>query len=390
MIAAAASLCAGSALVGVSPHVSTLMLGLSVAGVGTIVMAIVGLSVLTSTFPQRAQRSRAFALFAVIAPVVSVVIPLVTSIVIPVAGWRTVTLLWFALGGTVIALARRALPPRIGAAERRELFTPVLAGIALSATALVCSFLTAGVKNPEHNVRAILCAAVAAVSAIALVVVLRASERPTLDLRSLRRRGALSILAAVFTANAVNLFFFVYLFLQFRYHQSLLETAVLLIVPQVTAAIGAIAGGRLSIRFDAWRVAMGALLLAAVASLGALLIDASSSAWMPVLVLSVAAIPIAASVGPITNVFMDLAPADGSGAASSIRSASVNLGIAIAGVIVGTIIFDDLDRDTERNLVAYAQQADAFRLAGACCVVAYLGAAALVALHARRRSLIGR
>jgi predicted MFS family arabinose efflux permease len=107
--------------------------------------------------------------------------------------------------------------------------------------------------------------------------------------------------------------------------------------------------------------------------------------WLPVIVLSIAAFPIAAAVGPMTQLFMDRAPANGTGAASSIRNASVNLGIAIAGLITGTIVFDELDRDTERTIEAYTQQADAFHIAGALCVLAYLIAAVLVQFHARRR-----
>ena len=74
--------------------------------------------------------------------------------------------------------------------------------------------------------------------------------------------------------------------------------------------------------------------------------------------------------------------------ASSVRNASVNLGIAIAGLITGTIVFDDLDRDTELTVEAYRMQSEAFHLAGVFCVIAYVLAAALVALHTRRRGLL--
>jgi len=133
-----------------------------------------------------------------------------------------------------------------------------------------------------------------------------------------------------------------------------------------------------------WRVAAFAFFAASVLSLGTLLVGAESSAWAPVLSLTIAAIPISASVGPLTQAFMELAPEDGVGSASSVRNATVNLGIAIAGLITGTVIFNDLDRDTAQNLAAYQQQADAFHLAGVFCFVSYLAAALLVLLHARR------
>jgi len=132
-------------------------------------------------------------------------------------------------------------------------------------------------------------------------------------------------------------------------------------------------------------VAIGALFGAAVLSLGAFLVSAESSPWVPVLVLSVAAVPIAAAVGPITQSFMELAPADGVGSTSSLRTTAANLGVAIIGVLSGTIVFDDLDADTAQNLAAYQQQADAFHLAGVICSVVYLAAAVVMALHVRRR-----
>ncbi len=132
-------------------------------------------------------------------------------------------------------------------------------------------------------------------------------------------------------------------------------------------------------------MAIGALAAGAVLSLGALFVSAESSAWIPVLVLSVVAVPVAAAVGPITQSFMELAPPDGVASTSSLRTTAANLGVAIIGVISATIVFDDLDADTARTLDAYRQQADAFHLAGVICCVVYLAAAVVMVLHVRRR-----
>ena len=85
--------CVGAVLVGVAPHVTLLVLGLSIAGVGTIVLSIVGLAVLRATFPDPGRRARAFGGFAVVAPVVSIVTPLVASVVISHTNWRLVPVL---------------------------------------------------------------------------------------------------------------------------------------------------------------------------------------------------------------------------------------------------------------------------------------------------------
>jgi predicted MFS family arabinose efflux permease len=82
---------------------------------------------------------------------------------------------------------------------------------------------------------------------------------------------------------------------------------------------------------------------------------------------------------------MELAPSDGVASASSFRNSAVNLGIAIGGLAVSTVIFDEIDADTSRNIEAYRLQADAFHLAGYICAVTYFVAAAFLMLHIKRR-----
>ncbi|MFM8862977.1 MAG: hypothetical protein ACKOIA_11080, partial [Acidimicrobiia bacterium] len=83
--------------------------------------------------------------------------------------------------------------------------------------------------------------------------------------------------------------------------------------------------------------------------------------------------------------FMELAPADGVASTSSLRTTAANLGVAIIGVLSGTIVFDDLDADTAQNLAAYQQQAAAFRLAGLICAGVYAAAGLVMMLDVRRR-----
>lgn len=376
----------GALVAGLAPHASVLLLGLSIGGVGTIGMSIVGLSVLDKNFPDRKHRARAFGLFAVVAPAVAILVPLVSSAVVTQLGWRWVAALWLAVAAATWSLARRSLVHRADEAPRPELVTPALAGVALAATAMAFLFLKANASDGGLGAL-IAVSAVIGVAALGLLIAVMARHpQPTLDVRTLRVRGAVPIVAAVFVVNAVNLFLFTYLLLQYRYHQTLLETALILIPPQLTAMAGAVLGGRLSARFGSRHVAAVSLAVAAVLSLTTLLVTADSSPWIPVLSMTLAALPIAASVGSITHAFMDLAPHDGQGATSAMRNAVVNLGIATGGVVVGTVIFDELDADTSRTIEAFTAQTEAFHLAGWFSFAAYLIAAVLIVVHLRRRS----
>jgi predicted MFS family arabinose efflux permease len=189
---------------------------------------------------------------------------------------------------------------------------------------------------------------------------------------------------ALFVVNGVNFFFYTFLMLQYRYHQTLLETAVFLIAPNITATFGAVAGGRLTARWGSAQVALYSLLAASFFSLTALAVSADSSAWLPVAVLCIVAFPIGAGVGPVTQTFMELAPADGAASASAFRNSSVNLGGAIGGLLVGAVIFSKIDASTAQNIETYQKQADAFHLAGYICVVAYFIAAMLIVLYTKR------
>ena len=377
--------CFGASLFAVAPNDKALIVGQAVCGIGTIAMAIIGLSILNKNYSDPSQRAKAFGLFAVITPVVAVVSPLFASLIIAHLGWRSVTATWIVLGLAVFFLAKNSLPKSNDQSERIELLTPTLAGIALAGIALTFSFLEIDVDSSAHSPAALISFVVGAMALILLVGSLRRIPMPTLDFRSLRPRGALPIVMALFVVNAVNFFFYTFLMLQYRYHQTLLETAVFLIAPNITATFGAVAGGRLTARWGSAQVALYSLLAASFFSLTALAVSAESSAWLPVAVLCIVAFPIGAGVGPVTQTFMELAPADGAASASAFRNSSVNLGGAIGGLLVGAVIFSEIDASTAQNIEAYQKQADAFHLAGYICFVAYFIAAMLIVLYTKRR-----
>ncbi len=378
----------GAIMTGLAPGATELLIGQSIAGIGSIGMSIVGLSILTKTFPDPEQRAKAFGVYAVIAPVVAIIMPFMSTTVVDRLSGRGVTSVWVIVSVAAVLVSRKCLPASPEVQRRSELLTPTLAGISLAGFALSFSFLRAHAKTSDHGFKAVVSASIGVVALLAVVVAMKRMRETSLDIRVVRQPGSVSIVMALFVVNAVNLFFFTYLMLQYRYHQTLLETAAILVLPQVTSVAGAVAGARLSAKWGSARVAMVAFFIAAVMSLSALLTAADSSAWLPVVILTFAALPIGAAVGPLTHAFMDLASADGSAAASSVRNSAVNLGIAIGGLLVGAVVFDELDADTERTLIAYQKQADAFHLAGIFCFAAYLLAAVLLVLHQRRRAAL--
>ncbi|MFO1537394.1 MAG: hypothetical protein ACKOVH_06155 [Actinomycetota bacterium] len=121
-----------------------------------------------------------------------------------------------------------------------------------------------------------------------------------------------------------------------------------------------------------------ALVATGILGAGAFLVTATSPAWVPVMVLTLVAVPAAAAVGPVTEAFMDRAPLDGIGTGSAWRNSTATLGVAVGGFLVSAVVFAALVADTERTLAAYREQAAAYRLGGALCVAGALAAGALV------------
>ena len=170
-------------------------------------------------------------------------------------------------------------------------------------------------------------------------MVMRRASAPTLDLRVFRVPGAVFVFIAALVASMPNLFFYTNLLIQYRYTLPLTDIALLLAIPQMAAVAGGLASAPLVRRIGAPRAAVVMLLIAAATSLGTLLVRPGSGVWAPVVALAVCAAPIAGSIGPLTKSIMDLAPLDGSAAASSWRNAVWSFGGTGGGVIVAGTAF---------------------------------------------------
>jgi len=340
--------CAGALLVMVAPNVPVALLGRSVGGVGGMVMGIVALAVLNSSVTDDRERARIFGVFAALTPAIFLVAPPISALLAQSAGWRAVPVMWLLLGAASMVLTLRYTPDDSGSGESTELVTPLLAGLFL-ASATVATAVIFGERWIAVSVIALAIAAL-----VGLAIRWQRLAHPGLDLRVLRPRGSWLLIGAILLSSVANLFLFTNLFLQYRYDISLVAIALLMGVSQAAAVAGGLLGGTLIARWGAARTALTTMLLTGVTALGATLVTVDSPEWIPVVVLSVVAIPAAASVGALAKCLMDLAPADGSGGASSMNNAVWSLGSAVGGIVVGLIIFGSFEAALANNLVQVA------------------------------------
>lgn len=323
----------GAVLMMAAANMGMALAGRLFGGIGAITLVIMGLASLSDAVRDDAERGRVFGYFAALTPATFITGALLAALISQFTSWRLVPLLWLALGAVILLRIRTTSSGASSSHSKQELLTPLLAGVALAGLGLAFTSLSTSTTVAR------LAIGMAAVAVIALVIALRAIKQPTLDLRILRVRGTLIIVLAILFVTSTNLFFYVNIFLQYRFAVPLWELWILMTIPQLSAVAGGLVGGRLSARIGSPLAASAAIAVSAVATLGFLLVRPGSSPWVPVAVLTLVALPNSACVGPLTQSLLDRAPEGGSGAASSIRSAAWSLGAIIGGVVVGAFVY---------------------------------------------------
>jgi MFS family permease len=323
---------------------ASVVVGRAVGGVGAIALSVTGLAMLNSAVDDERQRGRLFGYFAAVVPATFLVASLVASVMSTRFSWRVVPIVWMGMALVVLLVARRLRLASVRSQARGEMGTPLLAGGVLACIGFAAAIFAG------NSTTALLALAGSAALAVILIVLMRRLRNPSLDLRLFRAPGAVLLCGAIVLATLTNLFFFVNLFLQYRFPADVVSLSLLMAVPQLFAIAGGVAGGRLSARLGPLRAAAIALLAASMLSLGLFIVRADSPMWVSVLVLAVFAVPAAGMVGPLTQSLMQRAPVDGSSAASSIKSATWSLGGILGGVTVGAVGFTVFTRSLSSRL----------------------------------------
>lgn len=332
LVVAIALFTAGAVIVGLAPNTTWVVIGRILDGIGGASMAIIGLAVVNASVTEPRSRARVFGIYAAVTPAVFMTAPPLSALIVESLGWRAGVIPWVLLGLATLVTVWRFVPHQDGGSSG-ELGTPFLAGLVLAGIALGAT----SVRSSTTVAIGILGLALA--SLIALVILMRRLPSPTLNLRWVRGRGMVILLVAVAVASMPNLFFYTNLLLQYRYEVPLVTIALLLVIPQACAVAGGLLSAPVSARIGPPRAAAVALLVGALASSTTLLVTADAPIWVPVLALSISAIPLAFAVGPITQTLLSRAPAEASGAASSMRKATWTIGGVLGGALVGTLGF---------------------------------------------------
>lgn len=337
----------GNAAVAVAPGMGVAAAGLVLESIGASGLIVVGLALLSAQVSNAEARASAFAAQAMARPIVYLVMPVLAGLILDQSSWRLVAVVW-ALSGVVMIIASRLyLPAGDSSRESRELVTPALAGVVLTATVQTVS---AADREGLLSAGALVRLGVACAAVVALYWVFRRTQSPSLSLAALRQGGMALLLIIIILLLFANLWFYMTVGFQYLYGLNALQTAVVML-PAQSAAIGGAVVTRRFLRKRGITVT-GTITLAALAAslLLSALITENSPLWVPIVVMSVYG---AASVGasiPLTNAVMNRAPEGEEGSASAFRSAATSIGTTVGVVVMSTIVFSTFSASLTNTL----------------------------------------
>ena len=367
IIASSVTFVAGSLLVASATVMPVISIGLVLAGASSTAIQIVALGLLQSSIPEGRARVSAFTSYGMVFPAVYLAVPVLTGWLVGVASWRVVPIGWALLGLLIPLLALRLIerPPRPTAVG--ELWTPILAGVALAGAVQTINHIhDDGWSSPLTW----LSATVAVCALVACWLLVRSSRPTSLSLTALRSRTMLAGVALVAMANTLT---YVMLGLEYLYGLTVLQAAVALVPAQAAAVVGAkVVAGRMMARWGTPRA--GSVMLGgfAIAMLSLVLVSATSPMWLLLVGSSLFSLFGFGSITVVNAAVMASAPTGEAGMVSAYRGAASSLGTALSVVILGAAVTAVV---TATSTTAAGELPDALALANGLRADGLVGAA---------------
>lgn len=327
----------GNVAVAVAPVMAVAVLGLVLESIGASGFIVVALALLSAQVSDDEARASAFSTYAMVGPIVYLVVPLLAGVLLDHSSWRLVAAVWALSGLIVLMASRKYLPSPGGPRDQRELLTPALAGVLMM---LAVQTISAVNRDGLLSMGALVRLGLAVVAFAALSWGLRRAESPSLSLAALRQGGMFILLIVVILMSFANLWFYMTVGLQYVYGLNALQTAVALLPAQLAAILGAVITRSLLRKRGITITGSVMLLGLAVSLLLSALVNSGSPMWVPVLVTGLYAITSVGAGIPLTNAVMNLAPHGEEGSASAFRSAAGNIGGAVGVIVMSTIVFN--------------------------------------------------
>lgn len=333
----------GAAVTGLAPGVPLLLAGRVVQGLGPALVIPGSLTIIRAAFPDARRRAAAIGLWSTSSGLAMAVGPALGGAIVAGLGWRAVFLLNVPAAAVLVALAARYVPrlPRHHVRERFDWPAAVLVTAALAGLA----YAIIGGQDRGWTSPLIVGAFAAGVVLLAAFTVReRRVAAPLVDV-GLFARGAFTAANVagliVFFAFIGAIVYFSAYFQQVQGHSPI--TAGLDVSPiGVAFAVAAPLSGRLAGRFGARRPMIAGLVVAGVATLGLLRLDASTGIGAIWWNFALAGFGIGLCMTPMTATAMSAVDAARAGMASAVHNALRQLGQVLGVAVLGALVYAGL------------------------------------------------
>ena len=361
---------AGSLACSLAPNLAWLVAFRVVQGLGASMLNPVALSILTTTFTDPRERTRAIGVWSGTIGLSLALGPVVGGLLVASAGWRSVFWINIPLGLAAIALTGLFVAESRAPITRRP--DPVGQLLVIAALVAVTTAVIEGSRHGYGSPTIIGLFALGAAAVVALVGYERRRDQPLIDpsfFRSIPFAGATVTAVAAFVALAGFLFLNT-LYLQDVLGYSALHAGLLTVPMAAAAAIASPISGRLTARSGARPPLVGAGILLTVAAI--LLTTVTPTTPLPVLLVAYTLFGTGFGLvnTPITNAAVSGMPRSQAGVSAAIASTGRQIGNSLGVAVLGAIV---TAHGPEHGGFAEASRLGWWIIAGCGAVVVALG-----------------
>ncbi len=359
-----------SLLCALAPTLSWLVAGRVLQGVGAALELPGTLSILSVTFPDPQERTRAIAIWASVLGLSLALGPTVGAFLVDTFGWQSIFFLNLPIGLLTLAITFSAVGES-SHPEGRHIDLPGQVLLALCLVTLTYAVIESQAKGWGSPL-ILGCLASAIVCLVGFVVVEQRTAGSMVPLDIFRQRTFSSALAiaSMMTFGMYGLFFLLSLYLQSIKHNSPLLAGLQYLPLSITFVILSPFVGRLVNRFGPrWLMAIGMALMGCGLLLFTSLTTGTSYAFL-IAVMALIGVGLACNTGPVMAVAVGSVPPARSGLASGLGNVARMLGATLGVAVLGAILASHLTGNHTTGTTPFLTGLHTAFLVGGCIELA--------------------